>query len=70
MCLVPSLKDESLGSARKALSKGHCRLGKITLPRRGHARLVVVRQSIKSGSKRPEGTAVAVTLGTATRGHE
>jgi hypothetical protein len=67
-CVVPSLKGDSIAGARKALSKGHCQLGRVTAPRGRHGRLVVTRQSVKSGSRRTGGTAVAVTLGVARRG--
>jgi hypothetical protein len=68
-CVVPSLKGDSVTSARKALGKAHCRLGKVKTPHGAHGLLVVTGQSVKSGSKRPSGTAVTVTLGAAKRSH-
>jgi FtsZ-interacting cell division protein ZipA len=69
MCVVPSLKGDSLGGALKAVRRADCRLGKVTRPHRAHGRLVVTGQSVKSGSKRPAGTVIAVTLGAAKRTH-
>jgi beta-lactam-binding protein with PASTA domain len=69
-CVVPSLRDDSLGVAQKALRKAHCKLGKVSRPRTHHGALVVTGQSPKSGKKLASGAAVAVTLGSskATRG--
>jgi hypothetical protein len=61
-CVVPRLKGDSLTQARRALSKAHCRVGKLTEPREYHGPLVVVRQSIRRGSKLTSGTRVAMTL--------
>jgi hypothetical protein len=63
VCLVPSLKGDSLAAARSALSKAHCKLGRVTPPPRGHGRHVVTRQGLRAGSKHPAGTPVAVSLG-------
>jgi uncharacterized protein involved in copper resistance len=68
-CVVPSLKGDSLNSARKALSRAHCRLGKVTVPHRSQGRLIVTSQGIKHELKRPNDTAVAVTLAAATHSH-
>lgn len=65
-CLVPLLGGDSLSGARNALNKAHCHLGKVAAPHQSHRRpLVVTNQSIKSGLRRPAGTAVALTLGVA-----
>jgi len=66
-CVVPSLKGDSLRSARSLLLKDHCRLGKVSDAHGAHGHLVVVAQSVKGGLKRPAGATVAVTLGLAKR---
>ncbi len=66
-CVVPSLTGDSLNDARKALHGAHCKLGRISTPRGSRGALVVTGQSLKRGVKRPGGTAVAVTLGSAAR---
>jgi hypothetical protein len=60
-CSPVTLKGKSLAAARKALAKAHCKLGKVTKPRkvRKGAKLVVVKQS----GKNP----VAITLAAAKR---
>jgi hypothetical protein len=66
-CRVPQLKGKSLRSAKTALGRAHCKLGRVTKPRprRGHrlGPLVVARQSPKAGSVRTKGTKVALRLG-------
>jgi hypothetical protein len=64
-CAVPSLLGHSLTAARSALRRDHCKLGAVKRPRHAHGKLVVVRQSVKRGSKLREDTAVAVLLGAA-----
>ncbi len=61
-CLVPSLKGDSLGAARSALSKARCKLGKVSKPRGHHKPLVVTEQSAKSGKTLAVGAAISVTL--------
>jgi hypothetical protein len=61
-CVVPRLRGDSLTQARRVLGRAHCRLGRLTEPRGYHGPLVVVRQNIRSGSKRAAGTRVALTL--------
>jgi hypothetical protein len=65
MCHVPSLKGDSLAAARRALSKAHCKLGKVSKSRGHHKTLVVSSQSAKSGKTLADGAAVAVKLGPA-----
>jgi hypothetical protein len=60
-CVAPKLAGKTLGVARTALTRAHCKLGKVTRPRHG-ARLVVRSQAPKAGTVRAGGTAVAVTL--------
>lgn len=63
-CVVPSLKGDSLSKARRALSRTHCRLGKVTIPSgSAGAVLVVTHQRTAPGKKLPTGTRVGVTLG-------
>jgi hypothetical protein len=66
-CVVPFLAGDSLGRARKALRRAHCKLGHISAPRGGHGKLVVTAQGLPAGSRRPAGTAVTVMLGPARR---
>lgn len=69
ICVVPSLSGDSLNGARGALRKAHCELGSVTVavPRgyHGHGAVVVRGQSIRRGTRHPERTAVAITLGPA-----
>jgi hypothetical protein len=63
VCLVPSLKGDSLTAARKALDKAHCKLGKVSKPHGHHKTLVVTGQGAKSGKALADGSAIAVKLG-------
>ena len=62
-CVVPKLKGDRLRRAEHALSREHCRLGKVTAPRGRHARLVVVRQSRHPGEHLADRATVSVKLG-------
>ena len=62
VCVVPNLRGDTMSAARRALARAHCRLGQVRGRQRGRTRLVVAAQSIKSGTARPTGTPVAVTL--------
>jgi hypothetical protein len=66
-CLVPQLKGDSLGVARKALRKAHCRLGKVSKPTKQTDQLVVMSQSVRAGHRLARGAAVGVRLGPASR---
>ena len=70
-CVVPKLKGKTLGQAKTALSKAHCRLGRVHRPKpRKHHRLpklVVTKSSPGARSSRPNGTRVALTLGAAPK---
>lgn len=66
-CLVPSLKGDTLRAARRALSKAHCKLGRITEPRARRAKLIVTGQSRPVGARLTEKAPVAVRLGAARR---
>ncbi|MFL5817028.1 MAG: choice-of-anchor Q domain-containing protein [Conexibacter sp.] len=68
LCRVPRLKGLTLRRAGAALRAAHCRLGRVVKPRarrglRPRRGLVVRRQSLRAGSRRPAGTSVGVTLG-------
>jgi hypothetical protein len=67
MCLVPSLKGDSLAAARSALRSAHCNLGIVARPRRHHGALIVVGQSRPHGTKLRQGASIAVDLGTRRR---
>jgi hypothetical protein len=70
-CIVPKLKGKSLTTARRLLSRAHCKLGKVHRPRpRKHhkqPKLVVTKTSPGAGAKRRNGTKVDVTLGPAPK---
>jgi hypothetical protein len=68
-CDVPSLRGHSLAATRTALRRSHCKLGAVKRPSHAHGTLVVVRQSVKRGSKLRDGAAVAVVLGAVKRSH-
>jgi hypothetical protein len=62
-CVVPKLTGRTLAAAKKALTKAHCRLGKVkklggATPKSGK----VSRQGSKPGAKLAYGSKVAVTL--------
>lgn len=60
-CVVPKLTGKSLKAGRKALSKAHCKVGKVTGEKGKAAK--IVKQGSKAGTAKPEGSAVSVTLG-------
>lgn len=66
-CLVPSLKGDMLRAARRALSKAHCKLGRVTEPRALRAKLIVTGQSRPVGARLTDKAPVAVRLGAARR---
>jgi hypothetical protein len=63
-CVVPRLLRRTLAQARLALSRAHCRLGRVTRPRHvtRHHVLRVWRQSPATGSRHAARFAVAVSL--------
>jgi cation transport ATPase len=67
VCVVPSLRGDSLSAAREALRDAHCKLGSVTvaIPRGYHGRnaVVVQGQSVRRGTRHPDRTTVAITLG-------
>ena len=66
VCTVPRLKGKTLTQARKLLTAAHCRLGKVTAPRRKRGQrlppLVVRSQSSPPGRSLPTGAKVNVRL--------
>ena len=69
VCLVPSLKGDSLSAARSALVKANCRLGRVRRSHRPQGTLVVIRQDYPKGAKVALDTRVAVALGGRRDGH-
>lgn len=63
-CVVPQLRNLKLGKAKKAIQRGGCKLGKVTL-RRGASRRSgkVKRQSPKPRTVLAKGAKVKLTLG-------
>jgi hypothetical protein len=57
-CVVPKLKGLTVARARQALTRSHCRLGKITGHRKGRVR----SQHPKKGSRLPAGAAVSIVV--------
>lgn len=62
-CVVPSLRDDTLSAARRALKKARCKLGEVVIRRRGRGVLRVVGQSPAYRAKLASGAPVTVTLG-------
>ena len=60
-CVVPALRGDTLASARSALAKAHCRLGRVTRLH-GHGDRRVVRQGARPGKRLPHGARVALSL--------
>lgn len=69
-CRVPRLRGLSLAAAKRKLKRSGCRLGRVSRPparilalrlNRGQ-KLVVQRQSLKPGAKRPNGQPVGIAL--------
>ena len=63
-CIVPTLRGDTLTSARRALSKAHCRLGKVSKPKgHHHGQLVVTQERASAGAKLPSDARIAFILG-------
>jgi hypothetical protein len=61
-CNVPALRGLTLSAARRALSKAHCRLGRISRPARHRSVLVIVEQNPRRGKRLAAQAAVSVKL--------
>jgi hypothetical protein len=63
-CVVPNLTRMGVGQAKSALSRAHCRLGKVDRPKQvaRHHVLRVANQSTTRGSTHPNGYYVGITL--------
>jgi hypothetical protein len=61
-CIVPWLRGDTLRAARRALTRAHCRLGRVRRPRHYTGTLRVRQQSLARGAKLADDAAVAVTL--------
>lgn len=64
-CKVPALTDHTTRGAKKMLVAAHCRLGRVTTPKKYKKlrRLVIRAQSRRARSKATAGARVDVTLG-------
>lgn len=58
-CVVPKLRNLTAAAARKALTRSHCALGRITRHRKGRVR----SQHPKTGSRLPAGATVSIVVG-------
>jgi beta-lactam-binding protein with PASTA domain len=63
-CHVPAVVGKTLGAAKRAITKGDCKVGKVT---RKHAsrkhRGKVISQKPKAGGSRPVGATVNLVVG-------
>ena len=68
-CVVPSLRNHTLGGAKAMLRRAHCRLGTVTRPKalKRRAGLVVRSQSLRAGRSTGGGARVHVRLGVRPR---
>ena len=68
-CLVPSLKGDTLKAARRALSRAHCKLGRVTEPHSRRTTLVVTTQALRAGDRLADHAPVSIKLGKRERRH-
>ncbi len=62
-CVVPKLTGKTLTQGKKLLTKGHCKLGKVSRKKIKKAKKGrIAKQAIKAGTKRTNGTKVSITL--------
>jgi IPT/TIG domain/Divergent InlB B-repeat domain/PASTA domain len=61
-CKVPKLKGLSLRKARSALTRAHCKTGKVTKPKGAKGKLVVKSSSPSAGKVLPAGSKVNLKL--------
>ena len=62
-CVVPKLKGKTLAAARKALTAGHCKVGKVT---KAYSKTIkkgrVMKQTKAAGARLPAGTKIGLTI--------
>lgn len=63
VCVVPSLRGDTLSVANHALAKAHCRLGKVSRPRHHHGKIVVTGQNPRPGETLQARGGVTLTIG-------
>lgn len=69
-CVVPSLKGDSIATARRRLTRVHCKLGRISgLRGRHEGETMIVGQSLHVGTRLAPGARVGVTMRVRTRLH-
>jgi hypothetical protein len=68
-CVVPSVRGDTLVEAHRALVRAHCRLGRVTEPRRHDRALRITVQAPRSGQRLTNGALVGVVLGAGDRAH-
>ncbi|HEU0250060.1 MAG TPA: PASTA domain-containing protein [Solirubrobacteraceae bacterium] len=68
-CVVPALKGETLTSARRALRRAHCRIGRIHQSIHRHGASYVSAQSFSAGRRLARGARVALWIGPALHDH-
>src|SRR5262249_9762442 len=62
-CVVPSLKGKTVTQAKKALSKAHCKLGKVSRKKVKKAKKGrITAQAVKARTKRIANTKISVTV--------
>jgi hypothetical protein len=61
-CVVPKLAGKTLAAAKRALSRAHCGVGKITKKRSKAKHGRVIAQSPKAGTKLPSGSKVKLVV--------
>jgi PASTA domain len=62
-CVVPNVKNKTLGAAEKAITTAHCKVGKIKKERSKHVKKGrVISESPKAGKSLPSGTKVNLTV--------
>ncbi len=69
ICVVPSVRGDALSVARRAISKAHCRLGRVIRPHRHRGALIVIGQTPRHGRKLVGETAIEVALGSIQSRH-
>jgi hypothetical protein len=61
-CKVPRVIGKKLAVAKRAITRAHCRVGRVRKARSRRARGRVVSQSPRAGVKRPRGTRVKLVV--------